>query len=375
MQKMKAAIVGCGVISKEYLNSLRDAFFVIEVCACSDLRPERMEAIAEQYGIRAMSYEEILTDPEIEMVINLTTPAGHYTLTKQALERGKHVYSEKMLAVEFEEAKELCTIAKEKGVRLGCAPDTFLGGGLQTAKYVLDHGMIGKVQSAVVSLTRDFRVYGENLTHLFAHGGTAVYDVGCYFLTALCSLLGPVKEVFAFGYNTEESHLVKRVGSVHFGKEFKLDDCNIVTAVMTFESGVHATLHINSSTIINGSLHLELFGECGIMCLGDPNTFSGTVVLQKTQNEPVEMPFTHGFQDKLRGLGAAEMVYAIHADRPHRANMDMACHVLEIAHGIFRSIETKQVYVMTTEFAVPEGLPEGYIGKGFWEAAEETALL
>ncbi len=375
MAKMKAAIVGCGVISKEYLKSFNEVFSNVELCACSDLAEERMNAVAEEYGIRAMSYDDILADPTIEMVINLTTPAGHYSLTKKALEHGKHVYSEKMIAIEFDEAKELCEIARKNNVRLGCAPDTFLGGGLQTAKYVVDKGLIGKIQSAVVSLTKDFRVYGENLTHLFAHGGTIMYDMGPYFLTALCSLLGPAKQVFAFGYNTEDKHLVKRVDSVHFGKEIPLDDCNVVTAVIEFACGTHVTVHVNSSTIINESFILEFYGEKGIMRLGDPNTFGGKVILEKAQNAPTEMPFTHGYQESVRGLGAAEMIRAIEAGRPHRANMDMACHVLEIVHGVFTSIKTKQVYEMTTSMVSPEILPEGYIGKGFWALSEETALI
>ncbi len=375
MKKMKAAIVGCGSISSQYLQSFKEVFTNIDLCACSDLVEERMQAVANEYGIKAMSYDEILNAPEIQMVINLTTPAGHYALTKKALEHGKHVYSEKTLAIEFAEAKELCEIAKKNNVRLGCAPDTFLGGGLQTAKYVLDKDLIGKVQSVVVSLTKDYRVFGDNLTHLFGHGGTIMYDMGPYFLTALCSLLGPAKQVFAMGYNTEKTHLVKRVDSVHFGKEIPLDDCNVITALIEFGNGTHITVHVNSSTIINESYHLEFFGEKGIMRLGDPNTFGGKVSLEKAQNAPIDMPFTHGYQDGVRGLGAAEMAYSINADRPHRASMEMACHVLEMVHGMFESMKTKTPYQMTTEFILPEPLPEGYIGKGFWAPSEETALL
>ena len=180
MKKIKAAIIGCGVISEVYLDSIRENFQILDIVACSDLDEVRMNSTAQKYGIRAAAYEEILKEPEIEMVINLTSPAVHYPLTKQALEHGKHVYSEKMIAVELEQAKELCQIAEKNKVRLGCAPDTFLGGGIQTAKYALEKGMIGIPHSGLISLSRDYRVYGENLPHLFRHGGSVLYDMGCY---------------------------------------------------------------------------------------------------------------------------------------------------------------------------------------------------
>ena len=375
MRKIKTALVGCGVISDIYIQSFRENFSVIDLCACSDLDVQKMNDISEKYGLRPRRYEEILEDPEIQLVINLTSPTAHYSVTKQALEHKKNVYSEKMLAVEFEQAKELCEIAKINRVRLGCAPDTFLGGGIQTARYVLDHGIIGQTQSVVISLTRDYRVFGENLPHLFKRGGSVLYDMGCYYLTAVCSLLGCVKKLSAFGAKTEESHNVKRVGSRYYGQNIDLDDCNIITAVLEMKNGVLITLHLNSGTILNESFHLELYGSEGILRLGDPNTFGGRIELEKAQNQPINLPYTHGFQSQSRGLGAAEMVWSMFADRPHRASMEMACHVLEIVHGIFTSIQTSSTYEMTMDFRLPDPLPEGFIGKGFWEPEEESALI
>lgn len=375
MDKVKAAIVGCGVISDVYLDSIKENFSIFDVVGCSDLDETRMNSTAAKYGLKPMTYDQILNDSEIRMVINLTSPAAHYPLTKQALEHGKHVYSEKMLAVEFEQALELCKIADEKNVRLGCAPDTFLGGGIQTAKYALEKGLIGKPLSGVISLCRDYRVYGENLPHLFKHGGSVMYDMGCYYLTAFASMLGPVKSVMAFGKKTEESHHVKRVSSPYYGQDITLDDCNVITAALEYENGVLVTLHMNSSSIVDESFHLELYGDSGILRLGDPNTFGGAVTIHKPHNEPVSLPFSHGFQEQSRGLGAAEMAWSIFADRPHKASKEMACHVLEIVHGIFTSIESKKSYQMTTTFIKPDILPEGYIGKGFWEPEEESALI
>ena len=375
MKKMQTAIVGCGVISEVYLESIRENFIMLEVVACSDLDKDRMNSTAEKYGLRPAALEQILADPEIELVINLTSPAAHYSLTRQALEHGKHVYSEKMLAVEFEQAAELCRIADEYGVRLGCAPDTFLGGGIQSAKYALEKGLIGKPLSGVISLSRDYRVYGENLPHLYKHGGSVLFDMGCYYLTAFASMLGPVKRVSAFGTRTEDSHKVRRIGSRFFGQEITLDDCNVVTAILEYSCGTLVTLHLNSSSILNETFHLELYGDCGILRLGDPNTFGGAVRIQKPHNDEMIIPFSHGFQEQSRGLGAAEMAWSIRAGRPHRAAKEMACHVLEIVHGVLKSLDTQSVYLMTTTFEKPKLLPEGFIGKGFWEPEEESALI
>lgn len=375
MRRVKAAVVGCGVISDVYLQSFKENFSIVEIVACSDLDEDRMQQTAQRYGLQAMNYEKILEDASIEMVINLTSPKAHYVLSKKALMHGKHVYSEKMMAIEYEEGKELCQLADEKNVRFGAAPDTFLGGGIQTAKYAVDKGLVGTINSGVISLTRDYRVFGENLPHLFKKGGSVLYDMGGYYLTAVCSILGPVKRVFSFGKKTEEIHTVNRVGSPLFGEEITLEDSNVITAVLEFANNALITLHLNSSTVLNETFHLELYGDKGILRLGDPNTFGGAVTLQKAGNDPVKLPFTHGFQTESRGLGAAEMAWSIVQDRPHRVSKEMALHVLEIVHGIFNSIDTGKYYEMETEFQSPESLPEGLIGKGFWEPKEESALI
>ncbi len=375
MKKVMAAIVGCGAISGVYLKSIQENFTSIEVVACSDLSEERMRKTAERYQVRAMSWQEILKEPSIEMVLNLTGPSAHYPLSKQAMEHGKHVYSEKMMAVDYQDGKRLCALADQYGVRFGCAPDTFLGGGLQTARYAADHGLAGRILSGVISLTRDYRVFGENLPHLYQRGGSILYDMGGYYFTAACSILGNVKRVSAFGKKTEEAHRVLRAGAPLYGQELAVEEENVAAAILEFEDQTLVTVHFNSGTILNETFHLEFYGEKGILRLGDPNTFGGRVTLEKAQNEPTAFPFTHGFQKESRGLGAAEMAWAIRNGRPHRAGKEMALHVLEIIHGIFISIKTQRIYEMETTFERPEPLPEGFIGEGFWEAEEESALI
>lgn len=185
MKRIKTAVVGCGSISDIYMTNLTNGkFTVMELVACSDLMVERMNASAAKFGIKAMSLDEICADPEIEMVICLTTPAAHYPIIKQALLAGKHVFSEKMIAVDLWQGKELVQIANEKGLHLGVAPDTFLGASVQTAKYIVDRGLIGKPLSCRASISRDYGIYAEFLTHLAKKGAGIGFDMGGYYLTA-----------------------------------------------------------------------------------------------------------------------------------------------------------------------------------------------
>ena len=193
MKRIKTAVVGCGSISDIYMTNLTNGkFTVMELVACSDLMVERMNARAAKFGIKAMSLDEICANPEIEMVICLTTPAAHYPIIKQALLAGKHVFSEKMIAVDLWQGKELVQIANEKGLHLGVAPDTFLGASVQTAKYIVDKGLIGKPLSCRASISRDYGIYAEFLTHLAKKGAGIGFDMGGYYLTALAAILGPV---------------------------------------------------------------------------------------------------------------------------------------------------------------------------------------
>lgn len=374
MDAMKVGIVGCGVISDVYLQSIEKNFNILEVTACSDLDTAKMERTAAEYGLKAMAYEDMIHDPEIEIILNLTSPAAHFALSKAAMDAGKHVYSEKTMAVSFEDGKKLCKIARKNHVRFGSAPDTFLGGGIQTARYVLDKNMIGAVQSGTISLSRDYGVFGENLPHLFTKGGSILYDMSVYYFTAACFLLGNVKRIFAFGQKSEDTHEITRVDSAFYGKTVDVECENIIGGLLEFEGGQIVTAHFNSASIVNETFRMEFFGDKGIMRMGDPNSFGGEIELVKTQSAPVKFPFTHGFTRQSRGMGAAEMAWAIKAGRPHRSSMEMALHVLEVVTGLFESMKTGMPYGMTTKFDRPEILPEGFIGEGFWAPNEETAL-
>ena len=372
---MKAAIVGCGDISRQYIETFQSRLKGVELVACANRSEARLLATAQKYNLRPMAYEDILRDPEIEMIINLTTPNAHYSITKQALLHGKHVYSEKTLTVSLEEAMELCEIAREKGVRLGCAPDTFLGGGLQTARHIIDAGLIGKPLSFVASISRDYGLFGQRLTHLNKTGGGILHDMGCYYLTALVSILGPVRRISAFTATNEPERVNMRMTSPEFGKPYTVDVENVAAISMEFENGVLGVFHLLSDAIIDETRHLEIYGTDGILELGDPNQFGSPITLHRACSAPFQFPFSHGFTAPSRGIGAAEMAWAIRANRPHRASMEMACHVLEIVTGALESARSGQIYRMRTTCSAPAPLPVGFIDCGDWGSTEESALV
>ena len=380
MKKIRVAIIGCGSISDIYMSNIQSGkFSILELAACSDLFPAAMEKQAAKYGCKAMTTEEICADPTIDMVINLTIPAAHYPVIKQCLEAGKHVFSEKMIAVELWQGKELVELANQKGLYLGVAPDTFLGASVQTAKYIVESGLIGKPVSCRASISRNYGIYGEFLPHLCKRGGGIGFDMGGYYLTALSAILGPVKAVSAFTAINDPDRTNTRValdreGKQLYGREYKLEDANVITATMQYESGVLGTLHMNSDCILDETYGLEIYGTEGILYMGNPNEFGNPVYIKKTMSDKVEFPLTHGYAENSRGVGAAEMAWAITNGRKNRASKEMAFHVFELMHSIMNSAETGKVVQLESTFETPAALPAGYMGDGGWTRTEESAL-
>lgn len=377
-KKINVAIIGCGTISDAYMTNLKNRFSSIQLVACSDLNTARMNEQASLYGLRAMTFEDILKDPSIDMIINLTNPAVHYPITKAALTVGKHVYSEKMLATTFDQAKELCAIADNHQKYLGVAPDTFLGATIQTARYLIDHGMIGKPLSYTASLSRDFEIFGEILPHLRKSGGDLAMDTGCYYLVALASLFGPAETVAAFKSTNNPDRIMHRIDRPDFQESYHIDVENVMTAAIQYKNGLLGSLHINSDCIFNENRILRIFGTEGIINIDDPNKFGSKITIQKPFGEEISFPLTHGFQNECRGIGAAEMAWAMIQGRPNRASKEMGLHVLEMIHGMFVSSDSSAFYQLESSFEQPAPLLSGYVGGdgyGMWAPTEETALV
>jgi predicted dehydrogenase len=375
IQPVKTAIVGSGSISDAYLNTMINKFKILDVIGCCDRNPEKAQNKAQKYGIRALTFEEILADDSIEIVVNLTTPVAHHGVIKQLLEAGKHVYTEKVLAVELEHAAELVKIADQNNLYLGAAPDTFLGSAIQTASYVVDNGMLGDVTSCYCAFTRDGDILNRAYPFTAKPGGGIGFDVGIYSITALLSILGPVKEVS--GVVQTRNPQRSDYSLEHFGESFQVECENLMSGILQFARGTVGNILFDSNSIfiLPEKPSLVLFGTMGIMYMADPNRFGGEVkIILKGNSEPFTMQQSHAFTDEYRGLGVADMAWAMRMGRKNRASKEMAYHALDVLHGIVKSSETKMNQVIQSTFVNTPPIPRGYSGQTFFEFIEEPGI-
>ncbi|MDR2370964.1 MAG: Gfo/Idh/MocA family oxidoreductase [Treponema sp.] len=374
-KRVKTAVVGCGTISDIYLQNMTEAFDILEVAGCYDSIKERMENRASKYGIRQMSLDEILNDKSIELVLNITDPKRHHLVSSQALNAGKHLYSEKPIDLSLEGARELVELADRKGLLYGNAPDTFMGQAIQTARFYIDKGLIGDVTSVYAVLNRDAGLLAERFPFTAGPGGGIGLDVGVYYVTALLSILGPVKDVggFVTTRNPERTHFFP--AREDFGEKYTLEAENLVVGSLVFANGVMGTLHFNSNSIGNEKPQIVMYGTEGILYMPDPNCFGGEVqVILKGQTEKVTLPPTHGFAENHRGIGPAELAWSLRLGRKPRTSKEMAFHGLELLLGLYKSCETRRFYEMTSRFERPAPLPRGCLGPAYGGSPLEAGL-
>jgi predicted dehydrogenase len=360
-------IVGCGAISGIYLQNAHK-FAAIEVAACADLRLDAARAKAQEYGVpKACTVKELYSDPQIGIVVNLTPHRAHGPVGIAALEAGKSVYNEKPLAVYREEGQRMLALAQEKGLRVGGAPDTFLGGAWQTARKLIDEGAIGEPVAAFICLQarvgpRPNRSQGGDdyvsfyLTDFFEFGVTWIFDRGPYYLNAIINLLGPVERVTASARKTWE----RREG---WGGWADVKTPTHFAGTLDFANGAVGTLLITSDVYGTGLPHIEVYGSEGSLRCIDPNRFGGTLYLRKPDSPdlvPVASQFP--YNDNGRGLGIADLAVAIQNGRPHRASGEMAYHVIDVIHGVHESsTQDRHIYLASTcerPAPLPVGLSE-----------------
>ena len=371
---MKIAIIGAHYMeTKALYDNLKDRWSGAELVGCADPDRKAAEHMAAQYGIRAMDIEEILNDPEIRVVLNATFPEHTEMVTESCLKAGKHVFTTRQIANTFEKGRYFYELAKEKNVRLTCGPDCIFGAGIQTARYMMDHGAIGKVHSLAAVLARDNHFIAEVLPHVMQPGGGVLYDMSGYFLLPMLFLLGPVRRVSAFGQKGDPEHIVKKVGSEHRGLRIHNTEYEVLSILLEFENDLMATLHLNSNSIFQKDL-FQVAGEKGVLDVGYPHEFDAPVDLITYGMQKMRVPHRFGIDDVAFGVGVAELAWAVEAGRDARVSSEMALHDLEILHGVEESIRTGEVYEMTTTMERPVPLEEGYFGRGFWATGEETAL-
>ncbi|MGH4050804.1 MAG: Gfo/Idh/MocA family protein [Clostridium sp.] len=360
MRKIKVGVVGCGCISDIYLTNLKSMFSNIELVGCADLIQERATEKAQKYEIKSYPNDNrcaaIYEDKEIEIIVNLTTPLDHVEVSLRALEYGKHVHGEKPLAVNREDAKKIIELAKTKGLMVGCAPDTFLGGGLQTCRKLIDDGWIG----TPVALTAFMTCHGHESWHpdpefYYKVGAGPMLDMGPYYVTALVSLLGPIKRVTG---STKITYSERTITSEKkFGDKIKVEIPTHVAGIIDFENGAIGTL-ITSFDVWDAHLpSIEIYGSEGSLSVPDPNTFGGPVLVKRAnQKEWMEIPLSHNFSDNSRGIGVADMANAIRSERKNRASGELGYHVLDVMLGFQDASESGLHYNLMSTCEKPEAL-------------------
>ncbi len=359
IKKVKVGVVGCGNISSVYLRDFK-WLDILDIAACADLIPERAQARATEFGVpRACSVQDLLADPAIEIVLNLTIPIAHAEVGLAALQAGKSVYNEKPLAISREDGRKMLELARAKGLLVGCAPDTFMGAGLQTCRKLIDEGAIG----TPVAATAFMMGHGHESWHpdpefYYKTGGGPMFDMGPYYLTALVSLIGPVRRVTGSTRITFPERTI--TSQPKRGTVIKVDVPTHVAGVMDFENGAIGSI-ITSFDVWNHRLpHIEIYGTEGSLGVPDPNGFGGPVLLRKPgEKEWAPVPLSHLYSEQSRGLGVADMAYALRTGRPQRASGALAFHVLDIMHAFHDAAREGRHIELSSGVARPAPLPTG----------------
>lgn len=359
-------IIGCGNISTTYFE-LAPLFRGMEVRACADLNMEAARASADQYDVAAQSVDDLMANAAVDIVINLTIPAAHAGVTKAALEAGKHVYSEKPLALSLDDGLALKALADEKGLSVCSAPDTFLGGAHQWARRLIDDGRLGTITAGTAHvMSHGMEHWHPNPDFFFRPGAGPVLDIGPYYIANLIHLIGPVRRVAALANSAQPA---RTIGSEpRRGEMIAVETPTNIHALLEFEHGATITLGASWDVWAHQHRNMELYGTEGSLFLPDPNFFGGTVELAARDGtlsapQPFDHPFAVPNQDhggtalaNYRGAGLADMVQAIQKGRDARCSLDRALHAVDVMTGILRSAETGTFVAMQTRCTRPDPL-------------------
>ncbi|MDB9707667.1 Gfo/Idh/MocA family oxidoreductase [Planktotalea frisia] len=361
-KNLGVGIIGCGNISAAYL-SLASMFKGYEIVAVADINMDNANARAAEFDVRAETVDGLLATTDVDLIINLTIPAAHVAVSRAILQAGKHVYSEKPFVLSLAEAQELGDIARSNNLRIGSAPDTFMGGSHQLARNLIDEGTIGKVTSgAAVVMSSGMEDWHPNPDFFFQKGGGPILDLGPYYICNLVQLLGPVKKVTSFTGMASDTRTIQN--GPRNGETVPVETPTTIHSVLSFENGAIITLLASWDVWASNHPIMELYGTEGTMNLPDPNFFGGTLSVTERSGDPVEKSWEHPFtipnfeeiHANYRGAGLADLALAIAEGRPHRCNDEFATHVVEVMTAILEAGETGTIMKMTTTCSRPDVL-------------------
>jgi predicted dehydrogenase len=365
-RKLRVGVVGCGNISTAYFK-LSKLFKGFEIVACADINMKAAAAQAKEFGLRAESVENLIAAKDIDLVVNLTIPAAHYGVSKAVLDAGKHVYSEKPFVLSVKEGMDLAKRAQKKGLRVGSAPDTFLGGAHQLARSIVDSGAVGRITSGTaIVMNHGMEHWHPNPDFFFLPGAGPILDLGPYYVANLIQLVGPVKRVAAFTSIPAKERTI--TSKPRFGEKVPVKTPTTIHGILEFDNGAVITLNGSWDVWKHGHAPMELYGEEGTLYVPDPNFFGG-VVKQTKRGEPTKkdpawkhplgipnQQHANGPMANYRTVGLADMALAIAEGRPHRCSMEMALHAIEIMAGLLEAGQSGKVLTMKTTCERPAAL-------------------
>ncbi|GIG68772.1 Gfo/Idh/MocA family protein [Phytomonospora endophytica] len=355
-ESLRIGIVGVGAISGAYLATF-ERLETIRLTAVADLDAVRAKAVAEERGVRALTVDELVCDPEVDVVLNLTVPAAHAEIALKAIAAGKGVYGEKPLAATLEEARAVVAAGRAAGVAVGCAPDTVLGTGVQTARKAIDDGLIGTPVAATATMvTPGHERWHPNPDFYYRRGGGPLLDMGPYYVTALVTLLGPVASVVGAAARARDTRVIG--SGPREGEAVPVTVDTHVTGVLRHESGALSTLVMSFDVVATRAANIEVHGQAGSMIVPDPNGFDGTVRLHRLGGAWEDLAPSAGYLDAARGYGLADLAAARDGE-PFRANGELAYHVLETMTAILASAEEGVAVSVESTCERPAAVPLG----------------
>ena len=365
-RELGIGIIGCGNISTTYF-SLSPLFKGLKVLACSDVNMNAAEIRADEYGVTAQPVDDLLKNDEIDLIVNLTIPDAHFPVSKRILEAGKHVYSEKPLVLSLAQGEELRALAKEKGLAVGCAPDTFLGGAHQLARHYIDEGGIGRITSGTCHvMSPGMEMWHPNPDFFFLPGGGPVLDLGPYYIANLVNLIGPVKRVAALTSMASETRTI--TSQPRSGEVIPVKTPTNIHALLEFVSGATITLSASWDVWSHRHANMELYGTDGSLYVPDPNFFGGKVEASGRNKdiavlEEWDHPFSKNNQDSPQGpranyrtAGLADMAVSLIDGRDARCSLDRALHGVDVMTAILTSGETGEFVTLSTTCTQPAAL-------------------
>ena len=339
MNPVGIGLIGCGNISDAYLKAI-SGFPSLQVRGVADLRLEAAQAAAAKHGLMARTVDELLRDDRVEIIVNLTIPGAHVEVGLQAIAAGKHVHSEKPLGLNVADARRLIDAAQARNLRVGCAPDTFFGGGHQTCRQLVDQGAIGQpVGGSAFFLCPGHERWHPNPAFYYAPGGGPMLDMGPYYITALVNLIGPVARVAGMATRLRDTRLI--TSEPLKGQRIPVDVATHVAGTLEFVNGAVVSIATSFDVPRHRHTPIELYGTEATLQVPDPNRFGGPVELARAGADWVEQPLTHGYADgNFRGIGVADLAFALRTNRPHRASGELALHALEVMEAFQRSSDS-----------------------------------